>query len=159
MYLKRAGRAVRRVWNSAVPRRMLESAQEPEMMTADQPANDAQAAPPGEHAALGEWFDDPDVPEEVQALQAWVAGLSNELADVRRERDGVQQALYTALAEIAQLRRVIAQTDAGLLPHGGMAPVAAAHSGLPDAFSRARPEPGAEAAAAIAPPPAPDGDE
>src|SRR4051794_9453504 len=31
-------------------------------------------------AALADWFDDADAPEEVQALRAWVAGLSAELA-------------------------------------------------------------------------------
>src|SRR4051794_38143881 len=129
------------------------------MMTADQPAEPAQRVPPGEEGALGEWFDDPDVPEEVQALRAWVAGLSNELAQARRERDEVQQALYTALAEIAQLRGVIAQTDVGLLPPSGGAPLPAAPPGPPVASRRVAAEPGAAPAVVSATTPAPGGDE
>src|SRR4051794_23820818 len=129
------------------------------MMTADQPADDAQRVPPGEEGALGEWFDDPDVPEEVQALRAWVAGLSNELAQARRERDAVQQALYTSLAEIAQLRGLIAQTDMGLLPPSGRAPLASAPPRPLVASRRVAAEPDVAPAAVSATPPALGGDE
>jgi hypothetical protein len=93
---------------------VLEFGQEQNMMTAERPPDDAALAPPPESAALAEWFDDPEASEELQALRAWVAGLSNELAQARRERDEVQQALYAALAEIAQLREAIAQADLAL---------------------------------------------
>jgi hypothetical protein len=138
-----------------MPERMLESPQEPPMMTADQPAEDARPVPPGEEGVLGEWFDDPDVPEEVQALRAWVAGLSNELAQARRERDEVQQALYAALAEVAQLRGVIAQADVGLLPPS----VLALPTSTPPRFSESPGSTAPAPAAASARPPARADDE
>ena len=95
------------------------------MMTAERPSDDAAVASPAESAALGEWFADGAAPEEVQALRAWVAGLSHELAEARRARDEAQQALLAAMADIAALRGRLAELDSAPPPLSA----AATHSG------------------------------
>src|SRR5579883_3104896 len=129
MTLGQPSRMVRRVWDPASPGAVLESGQEPEMMPVDQPPQNAECEPPGEAASLSAWFDDSSAPEEVQALRAWVAGLSNELAEARRQREEAQQALGAALAEIAQLRGALA--DAG-------SRAAESHASAPPPASAAR---------------------
>ena len=64
---------------------------------------------PSQGAALAEWFDDTTASEEVQALRAWVAGLSGELAQARQDRDEAQRALQAALAELDRLRAELAE--------------------------------------------------
>lgn len=77
-------------------------------------AMNSDPAPQG--AALAGWFDDSSAPEEVQALRAWVAGLSAELRQARAERDAARQALAAAHAEIARLQTELATLRAAGAP-------------------------------------------
>src|SRR5688500_1046189 len=98
--LKSAPALPRRVCDSSRQGTVLECAQEKGTMSTEQPS-------PG--AALAEWFDDTSASEEVQALRAWVAGLSGELAQARQDRDEAQRALQAALAELDRLRAELAE--------------------------------------------------
>lgn len=71
----------------------------------DEPAPESRA----DSGVLAEWFADGDASDEVQALRAWVAGLSSELAEARRARDEALAALSVASAEIGELRGRLAQ--------------------------------------------------
>ncbi|HZR98505.1 MAG TPA: hypothetical protein VFE37_07355 [Chloroflexota bacterium] len=108
------------------------------MQTADEPSHGVQHEPPSEGAALAAWFDDSSASDEVQALRAWVAGLSNQLAQARRERDEAQQALAAAHAESAELRRALAEADAHAPAPLGAAPPPAGES-VPTATPAAPP--------------------
>jgi hypothetical protein len=113
------------------------------MMTVERPTDQAVGESPTQNAALGEWFADSDAPEEVQALRAWVAGLSSELAQARRERDEAQAGLTAATAEIAELRGRLAAAAVD----SPAAPGAALQTQAPgDPLS-----PGPEGAASLAP--------